>query len=106
MVWTGYLLRIPVRALNDELLEICNELLRNGNALDLWKKSCIIPIPKKGDLGNPSDYRGVSLTSTAAKIFNKMILLCIRPEIEKVLRKNQNGFRPGRSATTQVVSLR
>ena len=54
----------------------------------------------------PSNYRGISLTSTADKIFNKMILLRIRPEIEKVLRKNQNGFRPGRSTTTQVLSLR
>ena len=103
--------RIPVEvwkngALNEELLTICNDLLRNGTAPDYWRKSCIIPIPKKGDLGLPSNYRGISLTSTAAKIFNKMILLRIRPEIEKVLRKNQNGFRPGRSTTTQVLSLR
>jgi len=100
--------RVPVevwknRTLNEELLAICNDLLRNGTALDLWRKSCIIPIPKKGDLGQPSNYRGISLTSTAAKIFNKMILLRIRPEIEKVLRKNQNGFRPGRNTTTQIL---
>ncbi len=35
-----------------------------------------------------------------------MILQRIRPEIEKVLRKNQNGFRPGRNTTTQILSLR
>ena len=93
-------------SLNEELLSICNDLLRTGTAPDQWRKSCIIPIPKKGDLGLPSNYRGISLTSTAAKIFNKMILLRIRPEIEKVLRKNQNGFRPGRSTITQVLSLR
>ena len=103
--------RIPVEVwkngcLNEELLNICNDLLRTGTAPDQWRKSCIIPIPKKGDLGLPSNYRGISLTSTAAKIFNKMILLRIRPEIEKVLRKNQNGFRPGRSTITQVLSLR
>ena len=92
--------------LNEQLLDICNDLLRNGTAPDLWRKSCIIPIPKKGDLGQPSNYRGISLTSTAAKIFNKMILLRIRPEVEKVLRKNQNGFRPGRNTTTQILSLR
>ena len=35
-----------------------------------------------------------------------MLLLRIRPEMEKVLRKNQNGFRPGRNTTSQVLSLR
>ena len=103
--------KIPVEvwkngALNKELLDICNDLLRDNAAPELWRKSCIIPIPKKGDLGIPSNYRGISLTSTAAKIFNKMILLRIRPEIERVLRNNQNGFRPGRNTTSQVLSLR
>ena len=89
--------RIPVEVwkngvLNEELPNICNDLFRNGTAPDLWKKSCIIPIPKKGDLGLPSNYRGISLISTVAKIFNNMILLRIRPEIEKIQRKNQNGF--------------
>ena len=84
-------------ALNNELLSICNELLKEGTAPEKWKKSCICPIPKKGDLGLPSNYRGISLMSTAAKVYNKMLLLRIRPELEKILRKNQNGFRPGRS---------
>ena len=103
--------KIPVEvwkngALNKELLDICNDLLRDNAAPELWRKSCIIPIPKKGDLGIPSNYRGISLTSTAAKVFNKMILLRIRPEIERILRNNQNGFRPGRNTTSQVLSLR
>ena len=93
-------------ALNNELLSICNELLKEGTAPEKWKKSCICPIPKKGDLGLPSNYRGISLMSTAAKIYNKMLLLRIRPELEKILRKNQNGFRPGRSTIPQVLTLR
>ena len=43
--------------------------------------------------------------STAAKVYNKMILLRIRPEIEKILHKNQNGFRPGKSTIPPVLSL-
>ncbi len=42
----------------------------------------------------------------AAKIYNKMLLLRIRPEIEKILRRNQNGFRSGRNTTSQILSLR
>ena len=93
-------------ALNDKLLAICNELLRDGTAPDKWKQSCICPIPKNGDLGLRSNYRDISLMSIAAKVYNKMILLRIRPEIEKILHKNQNGFRPGKSTIPQVLSLR
>ena len=35
-----------------------------------------------------------------------MILKRIRPELEKVLRKNQNGFRPSRSTSGQILSIR
>ncbi len=35
-----------------------------------WLNTSIVPIPKKGDLTQPSNYRGISLMSTAAKIYN------------------------------------
>ena len=41
-----------------------------------------------------------------AKIYNKLILNRIRPKLEPILRKNQNGFRPGRSTLGQVLKLR
>ena len=42
----------------------------------------------------------------AAKITNKMILNRIQPAIDPRLRPNQNGFRPGRSTTAQILALR
>ena len=41
----------------------------------------------------------------AAKIYNKLILNRLRPKIEPILRKNQNGFRPGRSTLGQILTL-
>ena len=35
--------------------------------LDRWTKGCILPFPKKGDLGLAKNYRGITLTSIAAK---------------------------------------
>ena len=66
----------------------------------------IVPVPKKGDLTNPNNYRGIALTSIVAKTLNRMILNRIRPEVEKILRINQNGFRPGRSTTSHILTLR
>ena len=60
-------------ALNQQLLDVCNKTL-NGDRPDIWVKSGIIPLPKKGDLGITDNYRGVSLTVTEAKIYNKILL--------------------------------
>ena len=42
----------------------------------------------------------------AAKIYNLMLLNRIRPEVDKKLRKNQNGFRTNRSTTGQILTVR
>ena len=42
----------------------------------------------------------------AAKLYNKMLLNRIVPHIEPLLRKNQNGFRRGRSTLSQILCLR
>ena len=75
--------------LDDILLYFCNQALE-GCIPNLWTISNIIPVPKTGDLTNPTNYRGISLTSVAAKVFNKLILNRIRPLIEDKLRINQN----------------
>ena len=37
------------------------------NTIDRWMKRCIFPFPKKSDLGLAKNYRGITLTSIAAK---------------------------------------
>ena len=69
-------------------------------------KGCILPFPKKGDLGLAKNYRGISLTSIAANIYNALIRNWIEPKIDNILRKNQNGFRRNRSTTSQILTIR
>ena len=69
-------------------------------------KGCILPFPKKGDLGLAKNYRGITLTSIAAKIYNALLRNRIEPEIDNILRKNQNGFRRNRSTTSQILTIR
>ena len=76
------------------------------SALDIWRQSCIIPLPKTSDLRLATNYRGISLTSNAAKIYNKLLLHRIRPVLENILRDNQNGFREKRSTAAQIFTLR
>ena len=69
-------------------------------------KGCILTFPKKGDLGLAKNYRGITLTSIAAKIYNALLRNRIEPEIDNILRKKQNGFRRNRSTTSQILTIR
>ena len=62
--------------------------------------------PKKGYLASPQNYRGITLTPIAATIYNLMLLNRIRPKIDPLLRKNQNGFRTNRSTSSQIITIR
>ena len=74
--------------------------------IERWTKGCILPFPKKGDLGLAKNYRGITLTSIAAKIYNALLRNRIEPKMENILRKNQNGFRRNRSTTSQILTIR
>ena len=50
-------------------------------------KGCILPFPKKGDLGLAKNYRGITLTSIAAQIYNALLRNRIEPKIDNILRK-------------------
>ena len=72
------------------LLESCNRVYFQ-EIIERWREGCILPFPEKGKLFITKNYRGITLTSISAKIFNPMILNRIRPEVDLILRKN--GFR-------------
>ena len=77
---------------DDILLRHCNAVY-NQNTINRWTKGCIHPFPKKGDLGLAQNYRGITLTSIVATFYNALLRKRIEPKIEKLLRKNQNGFQ-------------
>ena len=88
------------------LLSLCNHTFATCKPPNVWHTSQIIPIPKKGDLSLATNYRGISLMSIAAKIFNKLLLNRLIPFVGPILRKNQNGFTRGRSTLSQILCLR
>ena len=92
--------------LDDIFLKFANNLLINRQKPQQWSDLDIVTIPNKGDLGYPSNYRGISLSSIVAKTVNRLILNRIQPALDHKLRPNQNGFRPRRSTTAQILSLR
>ncbi len=93
------------RQFDDILLRHCNAAY-DLNPIDRWMKGCILPFPKKGDLGLAKNYRDITLTSIAAKIYHAQLRNRIEPKIDYILTKNQNGFRRNRSTTSQILIIR
>ena len=92
------------RQFDDKQLQHRNAVY-NQNPIDRWMKGCILPFPKKDDLGLAKNYRGITLTSIAAKIYNALLRNRIEPKIDNILRKNQNGFRRNRFTTSQILTI-
>ena len=63
-------------------------------------------MPKKGYLSLVTNYRVISLMAIAAKLYNKTLLNRLVPFVGPLLRKNQNGFRRGRTTLSQILCLR
>jgi len=84
----------------EELTPMLNAVYVSGNAPEAFRRAAIVPIPpKKGDLSQLGNWRGISLMSLLAKLYN-----C--PVLDPLLRKNQNGFRPGRGCPEHSLCLR
>ena len=71
-----------------------------------WSKGIIITVGKKGDTSHCSNNRGITLRSTASKVYQIIILHRLQEGLESLLRENQCGFRKGRSCIDQIYSLR
>ena len=91
---------------DDIILTFANKILVDNKKPEQWSEIDLIPLPKSGDLGDTGNYRGINLSSVVAKVINKMILNRIQPKIDPFLRRNQNGFRPGRSTVSHILAIR
>ena len=71
-----------------------------------WSKGLIIKLAKKGDKKDCNNWRGITLLPTISKIFTSVILKRIQDNLDQQLRKEQAGFRKGKSCKDQIFVLR
>nr|KAG5690011.1 hypothetical protein BaRGS_007313 [Batillaria attramentaria] len=71
-----------------------------------WKEGIVIKLPKKGDLRDCNNYRGIMLLSVPGKVLNRILLERMREAVDPMLRDQQAGFRRNRSCADQIASLR
>jgi hypothetical protein len=70
-----------------------------------WKESIVVPIHKKGDKTECSNYWGISLLPTSYKILSNILLYRLIPYADEIIGDHQCGFRRNRS-TDQIFYIR
>ena len=71
-----------------------------------WSKNLIVRLAKKGDLTKCGNWRGITLMPVVAKVMGKVLIRRIADGVDEKLRKEQAGFRRGRSTVEQIFVLR
>lgn len=84
-----------------------NFIYSRGVYPESWTKGILVPVPKKGDLTNVDNYRGIMLTSIFSKIFSQLLDNRARKFVEenKILTDWQFGFRQKRSTVDCIFVL-
>jgi hypothetical protein len=70
-----------------------------------WKKSCIVKLPKKGDLSLFNNWQVITLLFIPSKVLCKVMLDRLKDALDKKLRPEQAGLRQGRSYTNHISTL-
>ena len=79
------------------LHSICQQIWKTQQWPQYWKRSVFIPIPKKGNAKECSDYHTIALISHTSKVMLK-ILQARLPDV-------QAGFRKGRGTRDQIANI-
>ena len=78
-----------------------NSAVATGN----WKRSVFIPIPKKGNAKEFSNYYTVVLISHASKVILKILQARFQQYMNHELPDVQAGFRKGRGTRDQIANI-
>ena len=103
---------IPVdlfQILNDNavrvLHSICQHIWKTQQWPQDWKRSVFIPIPKKGNAKECSNYGTVALISHASKVMLKILQARLQQCVSRELPDVQDGFRKGRGTRDQIANI-
>ena len=99
-------LKMDTSLTTDILHGLFDKIWKEGRFPKDWKEGHLVKLPKKGDLSNCNNYRGITLLSIPGKVFNRIILERIKTAVDNKLREEQAGFRKNRSTTDQIATLR
>ena len=88
------------------LHSICQQMWKTQQWPQDWEKSVFIPIPKKGNAKECSNYCTISPVSHSSKVMIKILQERLQQYMNWELPDVEAGFRKGRGARDQIVNIR
>ena len=88
------------------LHSICQQIWKTRQWPQDWKRSVFIPIPKKGNAKECSNYHTIALISHASKLMPKVLQARLQQYMNRELPDVQAGFRKGRGTRDQIANIR
>ena len=70
-----------------------------------WKRSVFIPIPKKNNAKECSNYHTIALISHASKVMLKILQARLQQYVNGEFPDVQAGFRKGRGTRDQIANI-
>ena len=83
---------------------ICQQIWKTQQWPQDWNRSVFIPIPKKGNAKECSNYRTIALISHASKVMLKILQARLQQHMNRELPDVQAGFRKGRGIRDQIAN--
>ena len=88
------------------LYSICLKIWKTQQWPQHWKRSVSIPIPKKGNAKECSNYHTIALISHASKVMVKILQARLQQYVNLELPDVQAGFRKDRGTRDQIADIR
>ena len=83
----------------------CQQIWKTQQWPQDWKRSVFIPIPKKGNAKECSNYCTIALLSHASKVMPKILQARLQQYVNRELPDVQAGFRRGRGTRDQIANI-
>ena len=87
------------------LHSICQQIWKTHQWPQDWKRSVFIPIPKKSNAKECSNYRTVALISHANKVMLKIFQARLQQYVKHEISDVQAGFKKGRGTRDQIANI-
>ena len=95
--------------LKDDAMEvlhsICQQMWKTQQWPQDWKTSVFIPIPKKGNAKEYSNYGTIAVISHTSKLILKILKARLQQHVNYELPDVQAGFRKGRGTRDQIANI-
>ena len=103
---------IPIKLfqiLKDDVVKvfhsICQQIWKTQQWPQKWKRSVFIPIPKKGNAKECSNYHTTALISHTSKVMLKILQARLHQYVNHEIPDVQAGFRKGRGTRDQIANI-